>query len=167
MFYVAMFMSQVKAFTCFSRHRVHLTISKAAVHVGENNGERKSVSGIIYEVEGDKCSFPIVTLFTKEGCTLCDKVTDVLQSIRKDHPHSLEAVDITDEDKTHIYDMYKWDIPVLKINGLYWTKHRVEQADAICALVDAASGNFHEKKGEPNAAEMEKRMAIRKISQEK
>ena len=31
-------------------------------------------------------------LFTKEGCTLCDKVKDVLLSAAETEPHSLEAV---------------------------------------------------------------------------
>jgi hypothetical protein len=35
---------------------------------------------------------PAVQLFTKEGCTLCDKVKEVLVSVAAEQPHSLEAV---------------------------------------------------------------------------
>ena len=51
-----------------------------------------SVSGPIYEGEG-----PTVELFTKEGCTLCDDAKAVLDALRNDAPHSLIAVDITDQ----------------------------------------------------------------------
>jgi len=58
-----------------------------------------------------------VTLYTKEGCTLCDKVKDVLAQLR-DEPnchHALRQVDITDDDQTASWDRYKYDIPVLHI----------------------------------------------------
>ena len=123
----------------------------------------KSVTGVVYNVEAeDKGNFPIVQLYTKEGCTLCDKVSDILKSIRDEHPHSLEAVDITDPDKSEIYDKYKWDIPVLHIDGKYWTKHKLDSMEAIDALTKAALGNFEEGNDEPDAAAMERRMAERK-----
>lgn len=162
-----MYVTCIRAFTSI-QHRQSFT--KTFIHIAPiiPDGERRrSVTGAIYDVEGDRSQFPIVTLFTKEGCTLCDKVTDVLRNIRDDYPHSLEAIDITDDDKTDIYDMYKWDIPVLKINDIYWTKHRLEEKEAIHAIVTATKGEFVEQKGEPNAAAMEKRMSERKAEQDK
>ena len=61
-----------------------------------------SVSGPVYEGDG-----PTIELFTKEGCTLCDDAKAVLDSLRNDAPHSLVAVDITDQDKTELWDRYK------------------------------------------------------------
>jgi hypothetical protein len=83
----------------------------------------KSVSGIIYQAASrdettggtltgaenelitKEASFPAVMLFTKANCTLCDNVTAILRSVAHEHPHSLTAVDITDEGKEKIYDM--------------------------------------------------------------
>jgi Glutaredoxin-like domain (DUF836). len=125
-----------------------------------------SITGPVYSVESDsKEDYPIVQLYTKEGCTLCDKVSDVLKSVREEYPHSLEAIDITDLDKTEFYDKYKWDIPVLHINGKYWTKHKLDVKEAVDALTRATNGEFEEQRGEPNAAAMEKRMAERKNNQ--
>ena len=73
-----------------------------------------SVSGPVYEGDG-----PTIELFTKEGCTLCDDAKAVLDALRNDAPHSLVAVDITDADKTELWDRYKYDIPVLAIDGVY------------------------------------------------
>lgn len=42
-----------------------------------------SVSGTVYSDERG----PNVQLFTKEGCTLCDKVKDVLATVKEDYPH--------------------------------------------------------------------------------
>jgi len=142
--------------------------SRAAIHLSPTGNmdmepSGKSVTGIVYNAEAeDKGNFPIVQLYTKEGCTLCDKVSEILKSIRDEHPHSLEAVDITDADKSEIYDKYKWDIPVLHIDGKYWTKHKLDSMEAIDALTKAALGNFEEGKDEPDAAAMERRMAERK-----
>lgn len=165
--FITMYVTCLRAFSGI-RHRQPFT--RTSIHIAPispPDGEKRSVTGRIYDVEGDRSQFPIVTLFTKDGCTLCDKVADVLRNIRYDYPHSLEAIDITDEDKTDIYDMYKWDIPVLKINDIYWTKHRLEEKEAINAIVTATKGEFLEQKGEPNAAAMEKRMSERKTEQNK
>ena len=110
-----------------------------------------SVSGTIYEGKG-----PTIELFTKEGCTLCDDAKAVLDSLRNDAPHSLEAVDITDQDKTKLWDRYKYDIPVLKIDGVYWTKHRVTEGDARAAIDEASTGSFKERPGEPDASRLER-----------
>ena len=110
-----------------------------------------SVSGPVYEGDG-----PTVELYTKEGCTLCDDAKAVLDALRADAPHSLVAVDITDADKTELWDKYKYDIPVLAIDGVYWTKHRVTEMDARAALAEAATGQFRERPGEPDASRLER-----------
>jgi hypothetical protein len=47
---------------------------------------RASVTGTVYS--SDDSNDPIVRLYTKEGCTLCDKTKDVLASLRSSHPHT-------------------------------------------------------------------------------
>ena len=124
----------------------------------DDGGERISVTGTIYDgPEGE----PVVQLFTKQGCTLCDKVTEILRSVKESNPHTLEAVDITDEDKSDWYDKYKYDIPVLHIEGKYWEKHRLTSEVAIEGLEAAKAGTFEVQAGEPNAGEMERRQAER------
>lgn len=128
------------------------------------NNEHNSVTGMIYEVENNNetsGSCPTVQLYTKEGCTLCDKAKDVLGLLREEQPHSLETIDITDPDKTDIFDKYKWDIPVLHLNGLYWTKHRLTVEEARSALEEAKAGTFKVQRGEPDAAAMEEKMEER------
>ena len=66
---------------------------------------RFSVSGAVWEARG--ASAPVVELFTKEGCTLCDEAKAVLASCRDDADHALTAVDITDPDKKRWLAKYK------------------------------------------------------------
>ncbi|CAB9524912.1 chromosome 5 open reading frame 63 [Seminavis robusta] len=114
-----------------------------------------SVTGGVYQ-ETDDSSSPTVTLFTKEGCTLCDKVKDVLQEVREELPHSLDQVDITDEQHANWFGKYKYDIPVLHLNGQYWLKHRTTNEEALEGLQEARDGTFQAKPGEPNAEAMER-----------
>ena len=134
------------------RHR--MGISDADTGGGSGDAEQPaSVSGLIYE---SSTSGPTVQLFTKAGCTLCVKAKEVLAGVAKEQPHALEAVDITDPDKRQWWDKYKYDIPVLHIDGLYWAKHRITTQDAADALSTARDGAFEARKGEPDAARLER-----------
>ncbi|KAG7374953.1 glutaredoxin-like domain DUF836 containing protein [Nitzschia inconspicua] len=113
-----------------------------------------SVTGQVYTDHDPKA--PIITLYTKESCTLCDKAKDVLLAIKDQHPHSLQQVDITDREHREWWDRYKYDIPVLHINDMYWTKHRLTTDDATKALMQAKDGKFQPQSGQPNASAMER-----------
>ena len=95
-------------------------------------------------------------IFTKAGCTLCDVAKDVLKGAAAEQPHTLESVDITDPEHAEWWDKYKYDIPVLHINGIYWAKHRITAEDSLAALAAADAGTLEPSRGEPNAAKMER-----------
>ena len=122
-----------------------------------------SVTGPIYEMTNEDSNnnnnnhtpLPSIKLFTKEGCTLCDTVKQTLSEIKNDYPHSLYAVDITDEDKVVWFEKYKYDIPVLHMEDVYWTKHRLSKEEAIKGIEDVMDGKFEEGKGEPDAGRLE------------
>ena len=82
--------------------------------------------------------------------------TQVLVTVQDELPHSLEAVDITDNDNKEWFDKYKYDIPVLHVGETYWTKHRITEDEAREGLRQATGGEFTERPGEPNAAKMER-----------
>eukprot|EP00542_Grammatophora_oceanica_P008457 CAMPEP_0194053110 /NCGR_PEP_ID=MMETSP0009_2-20130614/48319_1 /TAXON_ID=210454 /ORGANISM="Grammatophora oceanica, Strain CCMP 410" /LENGTH=148 /DNA_ID=CAMNT_0038701019 /DNA_START=100 /DNA_END=547 /DNA_ORIENTATION=+ len=117
------------------------------------------VTGTIYS--SDEVDAPTVRLFTKEGCTLCDKVKDVLTDLRTEYPHNLEAVDITDDEHADWFSKYKYDIPVLHVGSEYWAKHRISERDARDGLNEAKTGTFLARTGEPDAGEMERKQAER------
>ena len=117
------------------------------------DGDDLSVSGVLYSAPSDK---PTVRLFTKAGCTLCDVAKEVLAGAAVERPHTLEAVDITDADNAVWFDKYKYDIPVLHIDGKYWAKHRITAEGSLDALTAAAEKRFEECAGEPDAARLER-----------
>ena len=124
------------------------------------------MTGLVYKSRrDDPTSTPRVTLFTKYGCTLCDKVKDVLRELRDDHTstiyfdHSLEQIDITDPEHKDWYDKYKYDIPVLHLNNRYWTKHRLtkdEAEETIKMAREEGPDTFQARNGEPNASKLER-----------
>ena len=65
----------------WAQHRfVHLPASSLSDDAsGEKSSNHQSVTGPIYEME----NVPNVKLFTKQGCTLCDKVKDVSTGCRQ------------------------------------------------------------------------------------
>mmetsp|Transcript_47921 Transcript_47921/g.116556 ORF Transcript_47921/g.116556 Transcript_47921/m.116556 type:complete len:334 (-) Transcript_47921:441-1442(-) len=153
--------------------RFSTTESNSSTSDENNNDEaqteeedRISVTGLVYTSRrDDPTSTPSITLFTKHGCTLCDKVKDVLRESREDHTstiyydHSLEQIDITDPEHSEWYDKYKYDIPVLHLNNQYWCKHRLTRDEAEKTLAQAREegpDTFQARPGEPDAAKLER-----------
>ena len=116
------------------------------------DGGAPSASGRVYDDGG--AGGPVVRLFTKPGCTLCDDARAVLEAARATSPHTLEAVDIGDAENRVWWDKYKYDIPVLHVGDAYWTKHRVTLDEVEATLAEAAGGAFEAREGEPNAKEL-------------
>lgn len=130
---------------------------------GHDEPLRKSVSGVVYDAETTSDGAPIVVkLFTKDECTLCDKVKDVLVNLRTEFPHTLEQVDITDPEHENYWNKYKYDIPVLFVNNQYWTKHRLDVNEARQGLDEVKKGKLKPRQGEPDAGAMEQRQLERK-----
>ena len=55
----------------------------------------------------------MVTLYTKDGCRLCDEVKADLAELAADFPHKLQEVDITQD--SDLFARYRFAIPVVKI----------------------------------------------------
>lgn len=84
------------------------------------------------------------------------QVKDVLVGVKDSHDHSLFSVDISDPEHKEWWDRYKYDIPVLHVNGQYWAKHKMTAEEAAQGLEEAFKGEMKPRKGQPNAAAMEK-----------
>ncbi|XP_077200570.1 glutaredoxin-like protein C5orf63 homolog isoform X3 [Paroedura picta] len=69
-------------------------------------------------------SLPVLTLFTKKPCPLCDEAKAVLEPYK--HKFILQEVDITLPDHIAWYERYKHDIPVFHLNGQFLMKHRMD-----------------------------------------
>ena len=92
------------------------------------------------------------------------QVRAVLEQVREDTPHSLVAYDILAPEnhgwwKKHkvrgtrdtqgtfrsLASVAQYDIPILRINGRYWAKHRLDADEARRALDEAVAGTFEQR----------------------
>ncbi|XP_055855657.1 acetyl-CoA acetyltransferase, mitochondrial isoform X1 [Episyrphus balteatus] len=69
---------------------------------------------------------PILTLYTKDPCPLCDELVDELEA-HFNGEYELEKVYITDKENLKYLRLYKYDIPVIFLNGQYLCKHRLNK----------------------------------------
>jgi glutaredoxin len=69
---------------------------------------------------------PLVTLYGKPGCHLCDDARGVVERVRAEHPFELREVDITLDPALH--REYGERIPVLELDGEELFEFFVEEA---------------------------------------
>ncbi|XP_054253975.1 glutaredoxin-like protein C5orf63 homolog [Indicator indicator] len=82
---------------------------------------------------------PVLTLFTKKPCPLCDEAKEVLEPYKR--RFILQEVDITLPENSAWYDKYRYDIPVFHLNGKFLMKHQVDTAKFEDQLMKLESQN--------------------------
>jgi len=68
---------------------------------------------------------PKLTLYTKNPCSLCDVLKNELRTNFAGH-YQLEEIDITAQGNERYFKLYRYDIPVLFLEGQYLCKHRLD-----------------------------------------
>ncbi|KAM6225194.1 glutaredoxin-like protein C5orf63 homolog [Rhynchocyon petersi] len=84
---------------------------------------RCSLGFLLRNLSASKTSLPMLTLFTKDPCPLCDEAKEVLRPYN--NRFLLQEVDITLPENSAWYERYKFDIPVFHLNGQFLMMHRV------------------------------------------
>ena len=75
---------------------------------------------------------PRVTLYTRQGCCLCDDAKNVLAAARRRADFDCEEVDI-DRDPA-LRRRYNEEVPVIAINGVKAFKYRVDMSEFLKKL---------------------------------
>ena len=75
-------------------------------------------------------------LYTKKDCSLCDKMKRQMALANCSELYSLQEVDI--ETDAELFTKYRYDIPVLSINGVEVFRHRLT-ADEFRAYITSLS----------------------------
>ncbi|MBS2025655.1 MAG: glutaredoxin family protein [Deltaproteobacteria bacterium] len=70
-----------------------------------------------------------VVFYTRKGCHLCEDAWVQVLTAQSQRPFAVRVVDI-DEDRD-AYDDFKFDIPVLEIDGQVAFKHRMSAAALV------------------------------------
>jgi hypothetical protein len=80
---------------------------------------------------------PVVTLYTRPGCHLCEPVAATIAEAAK--LRSFQAVGRNILDDADDFERYKHAIPVVTVNGVEVARHRLSLEQLLDA-VDRASG---------------------------
>ena len=60
-------------------------------------------------------TIPVIRLYTKPGCHLCEQAEELLEVISRECPLAIEQIDImTDVD---LFERYRYEIPVVAVEG--------------------------------------------------
>lgn len=87
---------------------------------------------------------PTLTLYTKDPCPLCDELVDELN--RTFHGRfQLKKVDITHRGNLKYLRLYRYDIPVLYLNGQFLCMHRLnsELLNAKLTEIETLRGKLY------------------------
>ncbi|XP_010183163.1 PREDICTED: glutaredoxin-like protein C5orf63 homolog [Mesitornis unicolor] len=101
---------------------------------------RHSSSQLGRQLCSDSINKPVLTLFTKKPCPLCDEAKEVLEPYKT--RFILQEVDITLPENSVWYDKYKYDIPVFHLNGKFLMKHQVDIQKFEDQLTRVESQNY-------------------------
>jgi glutaredoxin len=66
-----------------------------------------------------------VEIYSKADCSLCDEAKAVVLAVRQRLAFELVELDITAD--PDLYQRYRYDIPVIKVNGKFAFRHRVDE----------------------------------------
>lgn len=64
-----------------------------------------------------------ITIYTREGCCLCDDMKEVVRRVAREVPLEMNEVDV--EEASDLKKKYGHEVPVLFINGRKAFKYRV------------------------------------------
>jgi glutaredoxin len=81
-------------------------------------------------------SKPVVTLYTRQGCCLCDDAKTVLARARGRVEFDYEEVDIDGDPE--LVEMYNDEVPVIAINRVKAFKYRVDMKEFLKKLAARA-----------------------------
>ena len=76
---------------------------------------------------------PHVIVYSRPGCHLCDDAKDVIEQVKHEIDLTLEEVNI--EHDLDLLQRYRYDIPIITINGVEAFRHRVEPSALRTALL--------------------------------
>ena len=76
---------------------------------------------------------PHVIVYSRPGCHLCEEAKTVIEEVGREMDLTLEEVNI--ESDLDLLQKYRFDIPVITINGVEAFRHSVEQSTLREALI--------------------------------
>jgi glutaredoxin len=82
--------------------------------------------------EKQELAEPNVTFYTKAGCHLCDEAREMLEEIATEIAYNLTEIDIRSD--TALFELYRYRIPVIIVDGTHIVEGRIEYDDLLNAF---------------------------------
>ncbi len=79
-----------------------------------------------------------VDIYSKPNCSLCDKAIDVVEGVRARLPFELRIISILEDPA--LLTTWRYDIPVVVIEGVPAFKHRVDPEELEARLREVQGG---------------------------
>ncbi|GHG91141.1 glutaredoxin family protein [Comamonas sp. JC664] len=79
-----------------------------------------------------------VDIYSKPNCSLCDKAAAVVESVRARIPFDLRIISILED--AEAFTRWRYDIPVVVIEGVPAFMHRVDPAEFEARLHEVKGG---------------------------
>lgn len=77
---------------------------------------------------------PVVTLFTKPQCSLCDTAKFLIQRAKVQVSFDFQSCDISAQGNEALFEKYKYDIPVVHLDGVEVFRHHISETDLISLI---------------------------------
>lgn len=79
-----------------------------------------------------------IDIYSKPNCSLCDKAAAVVEEVRTRIPFELRIISILED--AAAFEAWRYDIPVVVINGIPTFKYRVDAGELEARLREAMDG---------------------------
>jgi glutaredoxin len=80
-----------------------------------------------------------VVIYSRPGCHLCDEAKEVIEAFVCREEYTLEEINI--ESDPELLRRYRYDIPVITINGKEAFKHRVMENEFLNKMKEAGASH--------------------------
>lgn len=74
----------------------------------------------------------LIEIYSKDNCQLCDELKEVVKKVQSSFDFEIKEIDITKD--SEVFEKYKYDIPVVHLNGKIAFKHRITEEELIKKL---------------------------------
>jgi hypothetical protein len=109
------------------------------IHLSKRNWQADYAGSRTQKIVGEKCvtKKARVILYTKPGCHLCDEMKREIQQAGCAELYALDEVNI--ETDLDLSERYRYDIPVLLIDGVEAFRNRLRAEDLKARLIGRQS----------------------------
>ena len=74
-------------------------------------------------------TFPLLTLYSKPGCHLCEDLAGMLAEVQSEVGFTVEEIDITGD--AALFARYRYEIPVLRMGAVEIARGRIGERDLL------------------------------------